>query len=133
MPSAASGAVVATFLSATHTYYTPTLFANPSRQGKRRTHHGRDTLYDDQNDTGQGKEARKHDGQADGAADARHLERRGHGHGPEHGRELLVGEREGPEAEVRGRVRDAVEAELWVQSFVFSNPLVTPHPPESIS
>ena len=39
------------------------------------------------------------------------------GHGPEHDGELLVGEGEGPEAEVGGGVGDAVEAEFWNGGF----------------
>ena len=34
-------------------------------------------------------------------------------HGPQHDGELLVGEGERPEAEVRSGVGDAVEAEFW--------------------
>lgn len=76
------------------------------------TNHSGNALHDDQNDDAQTEKGGKDDHQIDGAADARFVEGRGHGHGPEHGRELLVGKREGPQAEVRGRVRDAVEAEF---------------------
>lgn len=87
---------------------------NGYRNAKREiTHHSRNTLHDNQNDTAEEEEDGKDDDQEDGAADASHLEGVGHGHGPEHSRQLLVGERQCPETEVRGRVRDTVEAEFY--------------------
>lgn len=39
-------------------------------------------------------------------------------HVPEDDGELLVGKGEGPETEIRGSVRDAVEAEFWTHLLI---------------
>ena len=74
--------------------------------------HGRDALHDDEDDAAEQEEGRKDNNEEDGAADARHFQRWTHCHGPQHGRELLVGEGESPQTEVGSCVGDAVKAEF---------------------
>ena len=77
-----------------------------------RMQHRRRTLHDYQNGDCESKPESKED------EDRKDAERAGHGEGiveshfPENDGELLVGEGEGPEAEVGGCVRDAIKAEF---------------------
>jgi len=78
----------------------------------RKTYHGRHALHDNENDAAEDEEHGEHSNNVKGAADARGRERRPDRHAPQHGGQLLMGKRQSPETEVRGRVRHAVEAEL---------------------
>ncbi len=78
--------------------------------------HSRRSFHDDKNcDSQDEPEVEERDGGDDthgaglGEGDAE-------GHSPEDDGELLMGEREGPEAEVGGGVGDAVETEFWERS-----------------
>ena len=82
-------------------------------RGERWTHHGRYTFHDNKNDAAEREEKVESDDEEQRASNSGSLEGRGHRHGPEHRRELLVRERESPETEVRRSMRYAVETELW--------------------
>ena len=74
--------------------------------------HGTGTLHDTQHGDC-ACEPKVEDGDhEDGAFDAGEAECVLHGHVPEHDGETLMGEGQGPETEVRGSVRDTVEAEF---------------------
>jgi len=77
-----------------------------------RVQHGARAFHHDQHRDGEEEPHEEEDKVGDDADSAGHAEGVGERHGPEDDGELLVGEREGPEAEVGGRVGDAVEAEF---------------------
>lgn len=82
--------------------------------------HGAGALHDAEDGDGEGEPHVKGDdghGDAEGAGAAEGV---ADGHGPQHDAELLVGEREGPEAQVGCRVRDAVEAEFFLGDRIVS-------------
>ena len=74
--------------------------------------HGTRALHDDQDGDGEEEPDGEEDEDCDDADSTGHGESVGEGHGPQHDGELLVSERQGPETEVRGGVRDTVEAEF---------------------
>ena len=77
-----------------------------------RVQHCTGALHDDKNGDGEEEPDSEEDENGDDALDAGHAEGVGQGHGPQHDRELLVSEGQGPETEVGGGVGDAVEAEF---------------------
>lgn len=77
-----------------------------------RVQHGTRALHDDQDRDGEEEPDGEEDEYGDDANSTGHGEGIGEGHGPQHDGELLVSERQGPETEVRGSVRDTVEAEF---------------------
>lgn len=76
--------------------------------------HGTRALHDAQNGNGEEKPHVKGNDGHDDAEGAGHLERVADGHAPQHDRELLMCEGEGPQAEVRRGVGDTVETEFCV-------------------
>lgn len=78
-----------------------------------RMQHGAGTLHDTQDGDGEGEPKVKYDDHHDGAGDAGLRKGVLHGHLPEDNGEALVSEGEGPEAEVRGGMRHAVETEFY--------------------
>ncbi len=78
-----------------------------------RVQHGARALHDDQDGDGEEEPDGEEDEDGDDAHSTSHGEGIGEGHGPQHDGELLVSERQSPETEVRGCVRNAVEAEFW--------------------
>ena len=77
-----------------------------------RVQHGTGALHDDQNSDGEEEPDGEEDEDSDDANSTGHGESVGERHGPQHDGELLVSERQSPETEVRGSVRDTVEAEF---------------------
>jgi hypothetical protein len=77
-----------------------------------RVQHGTRALHDDQDGDGEEEPDGEEEEDGDDAHSASHGESVGKGHGPQHNGELLVSERQSPETEVRGSVRDTVEAEF---------------------
>jgi hypothetical protein len=77
-----------------------------------RVQHGTSALHDNQDSNGKEEPDGEEDEDGDDANSASHGESVGEGHRPQHDGELLVGERQGPETEVRGSVGDTVEAEF---------------------
>ena len=74
--------------------------------------HGTRALHDAQDGDGEHEPHEEGDDDHDDAGGALHAKRTAQGHVPEHDGELLVRERQGPEAEVRSGVGDTVEAEF---------------------
>jgi hypothetical protein len=77
-----------------------------------RMQHGTRTLHDTQYGNRKREPEVKDKHHDEGAAHTRKGKGVLHGHFPEHNRETLMGEREGPETEIRRRVGNAVEAEF---------------------
>ena len=77
-----------------------------------RMQHGRRALHDNEHGDGEEEPHGEKDEDGEDAEGAGHAEGVLERHVPEHDGELLMREREGPEAEVGGRVGDAVEAEF---------------------
>ena len=77
-----------------------------------RVQHGTRTLHDEQDGDGEEEPDGEEEEDGDDTNSTGHGESIGEGHGPQHDGELLVSERQSPETEVRGSVRDTVEAEF---------------------
>ena len=77
-----------------------------------RVQHGTSAFHDDQNSDGEEEPDGEEDEDGDDANSTGHGESIGERHRPQHDGELLVSERQSPETEVRGSVRDTVEAEF---------------------
>ena len=75
--------------------------------------HGRRALHDAKNGNGGEEPEAEDEEHHDRAEEAGEAERVPERHVPEHDGQLLVGEREGPQSKVGGRVRDAVETEFY--------------------
>lgn len=83
-----------------------------------RVQHGRRALHDDQDGDGEKEPHGEEDEDGEDAEGTLHGEGVVERHVPEHDGELLMGEGEGPEAEVGGGVGDAVETELCAVTLV---------------
>lgn len=83
--------------------------------------HSGSTLHNAQHKDRQHEPAVEDHDHDDCAGDAREAEGNVHRHVPEHDGEALVGEGEGPEAEIGGGVGDAIEAEFWMTRLAWSD------------